>query len=301
MGDGVEHRMGEDELAAERAQMRVVAWASFIAAACLIVAVGLYVMVFADAVKDAGTSRADLDVAHLTAVHEHNAQWIMYGLFTAVAFAMIAVVLGFLATAARRRQPELPKIIAQVAYGGPALVAVAAPLTVIAWIVAANDFITSTAGAHAAAAAAFDQALPLVTNYVAMFANIVAAVAWLAIGLYCRRVGVITRLVGGVALTIAVVSLFMVASPPVLSYVLQFFWMVAVGVMLLASPQTQPPAWNLGTVVSWNEVRAARDAALYDEVAGVETADVATDAADDADAETDSDADADEAASDDSD
>ena len=69
-------------------------------------------------------------------------------------------------------------------------------------------------------------------------------------GVYGMRLGLLTRLVGAVAIAIGFAS---VIAPP-LAALLQVFWISAFAIMLLGEGPQTPPAWKLGRPVSWREV-----------------------------------------------
>jgi hypothetical protein len=66
------------------------------------------------------------------------------------------------------------------------------------------------------------------------------------------RVGLLTRLVGSVAVAIGAASIL---APP-FAALLQVFWIGAMAIMLLGESAQTPPAWKLGRPVSWREVAA---------------------------------------------
>jgi hypothetical protein len=237
----------------EEAQARLAAYAALAAAAAVLVAVGLYII----ALKDIDvSSKASL----LSAIDDHSAQLIVSSLFRSVSFALLGIVLGFLAIAAKRRMPQLPALTVPVAYGGPALVAISAPLTMLAQVDAAQTFMDGPARTVKAAEAALDSTFVTISQYVSVFAGMLLAVAWIVIGLYCIKCGLLTRIVGGVAIGIGVLTVLSVYGPSVLALLIEFFWLAAVAVMLLAEEQTRPPAWKLGVAVPWSEVAAAKAA-----------------------------------------
>lgn len=243
--------MTPEQLTLEQAQSKLAAYAALGACAGLLVAIGLYVM----AVKDADArSRASL----LKVSHEHATQLIMSGLFRTVAFALIAVVLGFLIGAAFRRLEGMPRAITVAAYAGPALFAVVTPISTLAQLTAARDFVRGGDLSVKAADAALSGGFVMTTTYVMVFAVFLMAVAWLAVGIYCMRAGLLTRFVGGVAVGIGVLTVLSVYGPSLLMFLVQFFWLAALAVMLLATEETKPPAWRLGAAVSWREVDAAK-------------------------------------------
>lgn len=243
--------MTEHELEVEGVQARLAAYAALGSAGATVVAVGLYVMAMNGAnVK----SKASI----LVISNEHSTQLILSGLFRAVAFALLAILLGFLAGAAKRRMTMLPALTVPVAYAGPALMAIAAPIAVLAQVKAASTFVEGALRTAEAADKSLETNLVTISQYLSVFAVMLLAISWIFTGLYCMRAGLLTRLIGGVAIAIGVLCVLSVYGPSVLALVIQFFWLTAVAVMLLATEQTRPPAWNLGAAVSWREVDAAR-------------------------------------------
>lgn len=244
-------RMTSEQLTLEKAQAKLAAYAALGACASLLIAIGLYVMAFKDATG--GTK-----VALLKASEAHSAQLIMSGLFRTVAFALMAVVLGFLAAAARKRSPLMPRAVAVIAYAGPALFAIVTPLATIAQGSAARDFVRDGVYTLAAAERALSGGLVTATGYLMVFCVFLLAVAWLTVGVYGMRAGLLTRFVGGVGVAIGILSVLSIYGPSMLMFLVQFFWLAAIAVMLLATDETKPPAWRLGVAVSWREVDAAR-------------------------------------------
>lgn len=244
--------MSEQELAVEAAQSKLAAYAALGAAAAILIAVGLYVM----AVRGAdATSKASL----LATTHEHSTQLILSGLFRTLSFALLAIVLGFFAVAAKRRMTILPGLTVPIAYAGPALFAISAPIATIAQVSAAKDFVNGAVHSDKAAEAVLGGSFPTVAQYLLIFATMLLAVSWIVIGMYCMRCGLLTRLSGSIALLIGVLTVVSAGSGfSGLALLIEFFWLASIAVMLLATPETKPPAWNLGVSVTWREVDAAK-------------------------------------------
>lgn len=252
--------MSEQELAVEAAQSKLAAYAALGAAAAILIAVGLYVM----AVKDAdASSKASL----LATTHEHSTQLILSGLFRTLSFALLAIVLGFLAVAAKRRLTILPGLTVPIAYAGPALFAVAAPIATIAQVSAAKDFVTGAVQSDKAAEAVLGGSFPTIAQYLLIFATMLLAVSWVVIGMYGMRSGLLTRLSGAIALIVGVLTIISAGSGlSGLALLIEFFWLASLAVMLLATTETKPPAWNLGVAITWREVDAAKREASLEEL-----------------------------------
>lgn len=246
--------MSEQELAVEAAQSKLAAYAALGAAAAILIAVGLYVM----AVKDAdASSKASL----LTTTYDHSTQLILSGLFRTLSFALLAIVLGFFAVAAKRRIAMLPGLTVPIAYAGPALFALAAPIATLAQVSAAKDFVKGAVHSDKAAEAVLGGSFATVAQYVLIFATMLLAVSWVVIGMYCMRGGLLTRFSGTIALVIGVLTVISAGSGlSGLALLIEFFWLASIVVMLLATTDTKPPAWNLGVAVTWREVDAAKRA-----------------------------------------
>lgn len=251
VNDSAQPQMSAQELELEGSATKIAAYAALGSAAAILVAVVLYVMAM-----NGVDVRSKASV--LTTTNDHSAQLILSSFFRTIAFALLALVLGFLAGAAKRRIPMLPGLTVPVAYGGPAIFAVVAPLATLAQVSAAKDFIDGPVKNVKAAEAALDTSFITITQYASVFAMMLLAVAWIVIGIYCMRCGLLTRLVGGVAIAIGALTVISVYGPSVISLVIEFFWLTAVAVMLLAEDETRPPAWKLGTAVNWREVDRAK-------------------------------------------
>jgi len=243
-------QMTDQELQIEDARGRGVGLASVLTVAML------SGFIFASwlALRDA--SSAD-NAKRLASIAEHKLAFVLSGLFFSVASLLVAAVLVHIMLAARSRSTAVPKLAFYVTIGGPVLAALVYPAYVLAQVSAANKFADASAQTLAVAKELLDSSAVQITTSLYFLAQVLVALAWIMTGLFGMRLGLLTRLVGAVAIAIGVSS---VIAPP-LAALVQVFWIGALAIMLLGESAQTPPAWKLGRPVPWREVAAAAAAA----------------------------------------
>jgi hypothetical protein len=185
-------------------------------------------------------------------VYEHKLPYILSGFFLAVGSLLVAGVLTHVILAARSRSRLVPKLALFLAIAGPVLVALIFPVYTLAQVSAANDFAAASQHTLQVAKDLSDSSAIKITGNVYYLGQLVLAVAWVMCGIYGMRIGLLTRLVGAVAIAIGIAN---VIAPP-FAALLQVFWIGAFAIMLLGESQQIPPAWKLGRPVPWSEVHA---------------------------------------------
>jgi hypothetical protein len=245
----VVRQMSTDELRLEKERGRSVGLGAVLAVALYC---GFILATWLTVRDQKGTSNA----ATLLQLHAHKLPLVLSGFFLSVASLLVAGVLVHLLLAARSRLTLVPKVSLYVAIGGPVLAALLYPLYVLLRASAAAKFYdanprTAAYADHLSTTGALHWA-----SYAFFVAQILVAIAWFMTGWYGMRVGLLTRLVGSVAIAIGIASAF---APP-LAALLQIFWLGAVAIMFLGESEQTPPAWKLGRPVPWSEVNAAREA-----------------------------------------
>jgi hypothetical protein len=237
--------MTDKELELEGARSRMVAIASVLTVAMF----SGFIFTTWLSLRDAsgGTSEKKLET-----ILDHKLAFIFSSFFLAVASLLVAFVLVHLILAARARSSVVPKVALYSAIAGPVLAAIVYPIYTLAQVSAANKFADAPVQSAKVASDLLNSGSIELTTTVYMFAQLLVAIAWVMTGIYCMRLGLLTRLVGSVAIAIGLAN---VIAPP-LAALLQVFWIGALAIMLIGDGPQTPPAWKLGRPVSWREVAA---------------------------------------------
>lgn len=239
-------QMTDDELTIEHARARMVGLASVLTVAMF----SGFIFTTWLALRDSSGGTND---KKLEAITDHKLAFIFSSFFFSIASLLVAAVLVHLILAARSRSRLVPSVALYVSIAGPVLAAVVYPIYTLAQVSAANKFADSSAQTAKLATDLLDSNSIQLSTTLYLFAQLLVAVAWVMTGMYCMRLGLLTRLVGSVAIAIGLANLI---APP-LAALLQIFWIGAVAIMLLGEGPQTPPAWKLGRPVTWREVAAA--------------------------------------------
>jgi hypothetical protein len=245
--------MTDDELALESARGRMIGMISVLTVAMYS---GFILTSYFALKSGAGGNNAE----HLKTIYEHKGAFIMSGLFFSVGSILVAGVLVHILLAGRSRSKLVPKISLYAAVGGPVLAAVIFPAYVIAQVSAANKFADAAVHSNDVATKLLDSGFLHFTTTAYLFAQMVVAIAWVMTGVFGMRVGLLTRLVGIVAIAIGAANIL---APP-FAALLQVFWIGAMAIQLLGESSQTPPAWKLGRPVPWSEVAAVGRASFED-------------------------------------
>lgn len=189
---------------------------------------------------------------HLAAISEHKLAYILSGFFLSIGSLLVAAVLVHILLAARSRSTVVPRLALFTAIAGPVLVALVFPVYTITQVSAANDFAAAAQHTVAVAKHVTDTTAISSTSLLYFVGQAVLGIAWLLTGIYGMRLGLLTRLIGTVAIAIGAANLL---APP-FAALLEVFWIGAVAILLLGESASTPPAWKLGRPVPWTEVAA---------------------------------------------
>lgn len=237
--------MTDDELVVEKARGRMVGMVS-------VIAVTLYTAFYLTsyfALKDSeGTGNERL----LSAAHDQKMLFILAGFFFAIGVLLSGGIISHLLLSARSRSALVPKVATYITLAGPAIYAIAYPIFTLAIIAAGKKFADSPQQTLAVANELTQSGSVKFGRSLEEFARLLVAIAWVMTGVYTMRVGLLTRLVGFVAVGIGALFLF----APTFSAFIQIFWIGAVAIQLLGDSAQTPPAWKLGRPVPWSEVAA---------------------------------------------
>lgn len=207
-------------------------------------------------------ARNSLKAAQVLFYDHHGVALILVSLALALGALLVAGPLLALFEAIRRRRPELPQTLRMPIVAGPVLLAVATIAQQVAVTVAAHDFAGQADQSSEAAGNVLHGGWIVAPAILKEIGVLVLALAFVLVAINAMRVGLLTRFMG--FLGIIAGALFVI---PILSTlpVVQAFWLIAVGVLMLGWwPTGLPPAWTSGRAEPWpsqQELREQRAAA----------------------------------------
>lgn len=171
-----------------------------------------------------------------------------------------AAMLGYLFRATKARRPEFPRAALYTAVVGPVMLGVGLLAVGLSFAISAHDFVSKGVLTTKAAHDAFGGAGLLGAQVIHTAAGLAVAFAFVLVSLNAMRVGLLTRFMGVLGVIAGALFVFPLGS----SFVVQGFWMIAFGFMLLGRwPNGRPPAWQTGQAEPWptqQQLREARDA-----------------------------------------
>ena len=179
--------------------------------------------------------------------------YIVSGLLRGLAPVALAYAVTFLAIATRARRPEFPRAAVYLTFIGAVLYLLGTAGAEIERTISFNSFLDS--------ARTVDDARDVIstaTITVALLAYIgqfVAAAGLLLVSLNAMRVGLLTRFLGILGVVAGVVSVFPQLMPVPL---IQAFWLVALGLMLIGRT-SMPPAWRTGQAEPWPSAKQSAE------------------------------------------
>ena len=180
----------------------------------------------------------------------------------------LAWVVTFLAAATRARRSEFPRIAVYVALVGGVLLALGTIVQPIDRTIAFNSFLDSGRTVDDARSIGINIAVTAeLLRYLGQF---LLAAGVLLVSLNAMRAGLLTRFLG----ILGVISGILFVFPQLMPLpVVQAFWLVALGLMLLGVGRTPlPAAWRTGQAEPWPSAKegAARRRAAEERKQGIE-------------------------------
>ncbi len=167
----------------------------------------------------------------------------MFGLFA------LALLLFWLHRSAQARVPELRSASRWAASGGAVIAGAMAIIYTVLFVQKAHQFVTTGDQSWPEADHLFSSAAWIYPQLILELGNLMLAVGSILIALSAMRVGLIPRIVG---YTGVVSGALFIIGVPVLTPVIQGFWLAATAVLLARRwPSGDPPAWESGTAVPW--------------------------------------------------
>jgi hypothetical protein len=169
------------------------------------------------------------------------------GVVRGLGMLALAWVVTFLAVATRARRPQFPRPAVYVALIGAVLLAVARVFLPVERVLTFNAFLDGPR--------TVDEARDLMTSLF-ITAQLIEYIGLFTLGgglmlvsLNAMRVGLLTRFLGILGIVAGVLTVLPQLMP---LPIVQSFWLVAVGLVLLGAGRSElPPAWRTGTAEPW--------------------------------------------------
>ncbi len=261
----------EESLAWEAAK-RPRAGASAIAAGVLLLTTFLYAtaafrdspnVVLTDGFRDAlgqplSGGRKGLLTESAMWFDDHAAELLAVTALAALGTALVAFVLGYLFRATQARRPETSRFILYLALVGPILYGIGPLISATTAVLNAGSYVSdgrfSTLGAHAALRTG--TGISVAQGFVGL-GQLATAAAIVLISLNAMRVGLLTRFMGILGCIVgALLILPALFGPPA---IVESFWLVALGLLLLGKVRAVPPAWATGRAEPWPSQQVLRE------------------------------------------
>lgn len=169
---------------------------------------------------------------------------------------LTAATLGYLFRATKARRPELPRAALYGAVVGPVMLGISLIAQGVAFAIEVHHFISKHDLSTKAAHDALNGGVLLGTQVLHTAASLAVAFAFVLVSINAMRVGVITRFMGVLGAIVGALFVLPLGS----SFLVQSFWMISFGLMLLGRlPSGIPPAWEAGVAVPWPTQQELRE------------------------------------------
>jgi hypothetical protein len=178
---------------------------------------------------------------------DHALVLIGSGLVRALALFALAWVVTFIAAAVRARRPEFIRLAVYITLVGAVLYGVSTVLGPIGTVLAIDDFLEGPRTV-ADARDIGSSTLLITASLIGQLGPLAVVAGLFLVSLNAMRVGLLTRFLG----ILGVISAVLMILPLVPLPVLQSFWLIAVGLLLLGVGRAGlPPAWRTGNAEPW--------------------------------------------------
>lgn len=179
--------------------------------------------------------------------------------FAAIGTILIAFVLGFLFRATQARRPETARFILLLALVGPILYGIGPLISAASAVFNASSYVAdgrfSTVAAHDAIRTG--TGIAVAQGFVGL-GQLATAAAIVLISLNAMRAGLLPRFLGVLGCIVgALLILPAFFGPPA---IVQSFWLVALGLLILGRVRAVPPAWATGRAQPWPSQQELREA-----------------------------------------
>lgn len=167
---------------------------------------------------------------------------------TALAAPLMAVALLHLFRATRARNPALGQGALVAVIAGAVATFVGVLVGQIAVDVSVSDFVGQADHSTVAAHDALQPSAAMTAGLIGFLGRVALGLGFLIVSLNAMRVGLLSRFLGVLGILAGVFLAFPFFSVPIV----QAFWLVAAGVLLLGRyPNGTPPAWESGRAEPW--------------------------------------------------
>jgi len=186
-------------------------------------------------------------------VHEHflvNHQVVLIVALLLSALGAVAMTfpLRYLAAAERLRAATPSAVTGYLAQYGPLMIAIFVPAYEISLIIGAHHYLSGHARTASALTAATGGGLRTVLVLLATLGQLAVAATFVLISLRSMRVGLMTRMMGGVGIVSGVLFLIPLTPLPVV----QALWLIFIGAMFLEfGRRPLPEAWMVAEARPW--------------------------------------------------
>jgi hypothetical protein len=185
----------------------------------------------------------------LQAFLERSPVPLLTGVLGALGVLLLIPVLGYLFRATRARREEAPAFARNLLVAGAAGLAVALVVQQIFVMEVARDFLAGEDQSDRAATAAITNSPLRTVGIVTLLLNVVVGGAIAVISLNAMRAGLLSRFMGFIGIGLAAFYAIPFLGGP---EVIQLFWMVALGLLLLDRwPGGRGPAWERVEAIPW--------------------------------------------------
>jgi hypothetical protein len=189
----------------------------------------------------------DNDREILQSIHDHSSAYVQSAVLQGLSTLALIGVLLYLCRLIKARNPDFQPWIMPLVIGGPILLCAAGILTSLHEVDIANTFVNSGAETAKRADELRKDTQPLAVG-LSFGGTFAVAISFVLVTMNAMRVGLLTRFTGIVGVIIGV--LFVVPILP--GFILQVFWLAAVGVLFLGYwPGGRGPAWETGQAIPW--------------------------------------------------
>ena len=189
------------------------------------------------------------------------------GIVRSLGLLALAWAVTFLAVATRARRPEFPRIAVYVTLVGAVLLALSTVMVPAERVVAFNDFLDSPRTVDDARD--LSGSVAITGQLLGFIGQFTLAAGLLLVSLNAMRAGLLPRFLG----ILGIVSGVLAVLPQLMPLpIVQSFWLVAMGLMMLGVGRAGlPPAWRTGQAEPWPSAQmgAARRRAAEERKQGI--------------------------------
>jgi hypothetical protein len=184
---------------------------------------------------------------------DHTLGFIAAGIVQGLAPLALAWAVTFLAAATRARRREFPRPAVYVALIGAVLLGLGTAILPVDRVIAFNEFLDGPRTVDEARS--LGGSLAITAELLSYIGQFMVAAGMLLVSLNAMRAGLLTRFLGILGVISGVLFVFPQLMP---LPVVQSFWLVALGLVLLGVGRTQlPPAWKTGKAEPWPSAQEA--------------------------------------------